>query len=137
MTRETKIGMVVASSFLALVGVVVANKLKKPTDAKDDVAAQQWITPKDTKVADAGKPETKEKKPTTLPAAFLTEEKPPIDLPPNGGNATPPPAPPLAGGLPGLPGLPDSPPGLPPLTKDNGLPGLPPPAGNPNTPTIE
>jgi hypothetical protein len=131
MTRETKIGMVVASSFLALVGVVVANKLKKPADAKEDASAQQWITPKDTKVADAGKPETKEKKPTTLPAAFLTEEKPPIDLPPASGNVTPP-APPANGGFPGLPGLPDSNPGLPPLAKENGLPGLPPAVPNQN-----
>ena len=131
MTRETKIGMVVASSFLALVGVVVANKLKKPADAKEDAAAQQWITPKDTKVAEASK--EKEKKPTTLPANFLTDEKPPIELPPNGSNAVPPPP----SGLSGLPGLPEANSGLPPVAKDNGLPAFPPPVPNPNGNSIE
>ena len=46
MTRETKVGLVVAVSFLSLVGVVVAARMKRGAEAAPTTASPQVITPK-------------------------------------------------------------------------------------------
>ena len=45
MTRETKVGLVVAASFLCLVGVVVASRLGRNTDKNESQAVAQASTP--------------------------------------------------------------------------------------------
>ncbi|HEX3315136.1 MAG TPA: hypothetical protein VHR72_09620, partial [Gemmataceae bacterium] len=96
MTRETKIGMIVAGSFLSLVGVVVGTKLLKH-DLPDNTAPQ-------TLVSNSGEPK---KNPPPPGSAAPTGAKPPEEIK-LAEFKTPKTLPPLAPQGPGLPpSLPD------------------------------
>ena len=98
MTRETKIGMTVAGSFLSLVGAVVGTKMYKgdiPTQALDGLVANSQDSKKDVEISGTAKPQTP---PATLPVGFLnTNPMPPTSsgFPQNPTDTIVPPAPPL------------------------------------------
>jgi hypothetical protein len=115
MTRETKVGLVVATTFLSLVGIVVASKLRRPDALGDQIVDVEESSAPGTPASGPGgqaasSPENK---------ANGSGGKPT----PNGG------ASPVAGGLPsvaGDPGKPGQPPKQPdPIGTEYGLPVVP------------
>ncbi|MCS7047250.1 MAG: hypothetical protein NZO58_12905 [Gemmataceae bacterium] len=143
MSRETKIGLIVAVSFVCLVGVVVASRWRRGVDATQMVE----IKPKDpvpAAVNDNPPPARSDKKEAVVQAAAVDNVSPPrtlanvgsdnapplIAIPPPGGQSNDPSVPPL----PMLPPAPSSNepslPNLPPLPSGN----LPPPPGGPMPP---
>jgi hypothetical protein len=91
MTRETKIGMAVAGSFLSLVGAVVGTKMYKGDVPKagDSVVAEQSGEKK------PGEPNADNKAPGILPVASLGQT-PPVPMPTN-HDPLPSPPPPSVG----------------------------------------
>jgi hypothetical protein len=78
MTRETKVGLVVAGSFLCLVGVVVASRMGRKAEPGRGPELAQTITPNEPEPADKKvvdkkdppKPSTDEKNPGVLQVGF-------------------------------------------------------------------
>jgi len=106
MTRETKVGLAVAASFLCLVGIVVYSRLHKGetpsgpvaqavTPAKDTVKDTAKSEPPKGKDEAKNKPETKPKGPDVLPLVHQNPGPPPLTVTPddNGGVAPLPPLP--------------------------------------------
>jgi hypothetical protein len=111
MTRETKVGLVVATSFVCLVGVVIASRLGRKSEPPADQSIAQAALPKDPK-----KP-LEENKPTSAPKPHETppekpspqhphEPAPAVPVKKNLDPSKPPAASPDPPGLPPLPPVP-------------------------------
>jgi hypothetical protein len=113
MTRETKVGLVVAASFLCLVGIVVSSRLRRNAD---DAARAQAESAKVNSKLDEGPPNQKGTPPAAAsPTAPGNQNaKPvqglPVATPHNGAGGPPPMQPPNLNGQPQIspPSLPNS-----------------------------
>src|SRR5438876_9572563 len=98
MTRETKLGLVVAASFLALVGGVLAVKLHQGglTTAGDEVANAngEGLPPPEPQPGAAVPPPAGDPKPAPpTPVATMNSAEPPVPaMTAPGANSSPPPA---------------------------------------------